>query len=81
MKKSIIQNLLVLIGLMCISMTVFTLVVSASQVTASCADGSTVQCDGFNCSAQTNVGCTCRNERGVIVDRKKCPKIHSYDED
>jgi len=77
MRKNIVQNLLILIGLMCISMSLFTLIASAdefSQVTATCANGSTVQCDGYNCSAQTNVGCTCRNKKGVITEQHKCPK-------
>jgi hypothetical protein len=67
---------LILKCLLCASMSLITLTILAeepSQVTATCSDGTTVQCDGYHCTAQNNVGCSCKNKKGIVTVREVCP--------
>ena len=84
MKNNILRNLFILMGLVCISISLFSLPSAANdfgEVTATCADGTQIQCDGYSCTVTQGVGCTCRDEHNVIVDQKKCPKIVKPHED
>jgi len=40
--------------------------------TAGCKDGSTVSCSGYKCTATENVGCSCSDSSGKVVDKHSC---------
>ncbi len=76
--KAVAKWSLLAMSLTCIltsSFLLFTPAIEAEgQVTARCAGGSEVICDGFQCTATDNVGCSCRDSSGAVVDKKNCPK-------
>jgi len=49
-----------------------------AQATVDCWDGTTIQCDGYDCS-KTATSCSCK-VRGGGTDSKKCPKKPGDDE-
>lgn len=80
MKKlnlSVFRTGLLLFGMVSIPTSLF-LVFSpgayAGQVSADCSNGGSVQCDGYNCTATDNVGCSCKDSSGKVTEKQSCPK-------
>ncbi len=64
-----------LIGVLSSLILIYTPTVDAfGAAEASCANGTTVSCSGYSCTETTNVGCSCKDAQGTVVDHKSCPK-------